>query len=61
MNRAVTRAARAMATATKRAMATNGNNRDNGYGEEGGGCLRAATRGVAQRTRPLALRLERVG
>jgi hypothetical protein len=55
------RAARAMAMATKRVMATNGNNIDNGYSKEGGGRLMAATMGTAQRTHPLALRLERGG
>ncbi len=55
------RAARAMVTATKRAMATNGNNKGNGYGKEGDGRLMAATMGTARRTGPLALRLERGG
>jgi hypothetical protein len=45
----------------KRAMATDGNNRGNGYGKEGGGHLTAATMGTAQRTGPLALQLERGG
>jgi hypothetical protein len=49
------RAARAMATATKRAMVTDGDNTDNGYCEEGDGHLTAVTRGTAQRTRPLML------
>jgi hypothetical protein len=48
-----------MATATKRVMATNGNNTGNGYGKEGGRRLMAATMGMAGRTHPLALRLER--
>ncbi len=51
--RAIARAARAMAMATKRAMVTGGNNKDNDYGKEGGGRLSAATRGTAQRTRLL--------
>jgi hypothetical protein len=55
------RAARAMARATKRVMVTDGNNTGNGYGEEGGGCSTAAMMGMAQRTHPLALRLERGG
>jgi hypothetical protein len=56
-----------MAMATKRAMVTNGNGNtmDNGHGEEGGGCSTVATmlmgKGTAQRTRPLALQLERRG
>ncbi len=59
--RAMARAARAMVTAMKRAMATNGDNTGNGYGEEGGRCSMAAMMGTAQRTGPLALRLERGG
>jgi hypothetical protein len=47
--------------ATKRAMATNGNNMGNGYGKEGGGRSTSGTMGTAQRTRPLALQLERGG
>ncbi len=54
-----------MATATKRAMATNSNNTGNGYSKE---CGRQAMRAtiaigmrVAQRTQPLALQLERGG
>jgi hypothetical protein len=43
------RAARAMATATKIAIATNGDNLDDGYGKEGGGHLTAAIMGMAQR------------
>jgi hypothetical protein len=50
-----------MSTATKRVMATNGDNTGNGYGKEGGGRSTAATMGTAQRTHPLALRLERGG
>jgi hypothetical protein len=61
MKRAMARVARVMAMATKRAMATNGNNTDNGYCEEGDGRLTAATRGTARRTQPLALQLEGVG
>ncbi len=61
----MTRAARVMATATKRAMATGGDNRGNGYGKEGGGQATAATMamgmGTAQRSQPLALWLERGG
>ncbi len=52
---------RAMPMATKRAMATGGNNTGNGYGKEGGGRSTAATMGTARRTHPLALRLERGG
>jgi hypothetical protein len=61
MKRVKARAARAMATATKRVMATNCDNTGNGYGEEGGGRLTAATMGTAQRTHLLVLRLERGG
>jgi hypothetical protein len=50
-----------MATEMKRVMATNDNNTGNGYIKEGGGRLMAATMGTAQRTHPLALRLERGG
>jgi hypothetical protein len=51
---------RVILTATKRVMATDGDNTGNGYGEEGGGrSTAAATMGTAQRTHPLALRLER--
>ncbi len=53
------RAARAMSTTTKRAMATNGNNTGLGYGEEAGGQASAATMamemGTAQRKSPLTL------
>ncbi len=59
--RAMARAARAMVTATKRAMATNNNNTGNGYSEEDEGHLMAAMMGMAQRTQPLALQLERGG
>ncbi len=59
------RVARAMAMATKRAMATNGNNTGNGYGKEASGQAMVATmamgRGTVQRTLPLMLRLERGG
>jgi hypothetical protein len=41
MKRAMARAATAMATVTKRAMATNDNNTGNGYGEENDGCSMA--------------------
>jgi hypothetical protein len=67
LNRAMMRAARAiaMAMATKREMTTDSNNTDNGDGEEGGEQAKAATmamgRGAAQRTWPLTLRLERGG
>jgi hypothetical protein len=53
--RAMARAARAMAMATKRVMATNSDNTGNGYGKEGGGRLAAMTTGTARRTHPLAL------
>ncbi len=56
---------RAMATATKRALATNHNNMGNGYSKEGGGPLMAVVMamgmGTAQRTWPLVLQLERGG
>jgi hypothetical protein len=45
--------------ATKRAMARAATG--NGYGKEGGGRSMAATMGAAQRTRPLALQMERGG
>jgi hypothetical protein len=61
MKRAMARVARAMVTATKRVMATNGDNTCNGYGKEGGGRLMAATMGMVQRSHLLALRLERGG
>ncbi len=41
--RVMARVARAMALATKRVMATNGDNRGNGYGKEGGGHSTAST------------------
>jgi hypothetical protein len=63
MKRVIVRAARAMAMATKRAMATDNNNTGNGYGKEGGRRLMVATilmgMMMVQRTWPLALRLER--
>jgi hypothetical protein len=53
------RVAREMATVTKRAMATDGNNLGNGYGKEAGGQGRAATMaigvGTVQRTWQLTL------
>ncbi len=63
------RAARAMAmaTATKRAMATYGDNAGNGYGEEASGRATAATMamgtgmGTVRRTWLLTLQLERGG
>ncbi len=61
------RAARAivMATATKRAMATGGDNTGNGYGEEASEQAMVATMamgmGTARRTWPLTLQLERGG
>jgi hypothetical protein len=61
MEWAMARAARAMATATKRAMATDGDNTGHGYGEEDDGRSMATTMGTARRTRPLALRLDRGG
>jgi hypothetical protein len=55
----------AMATATKRAMATEGDNMGSGNSKESGRQVMAATmamgRGTAQRTWPLTLRLERGG
>jgi hypothetical protein len=57
----MTRAARAMPMATKRVIATNGDSTGNGYGKEGGGRSTVMTMGTAQRTHPLALRLERGG
>jgi hypothetical protein len=53
--RAMASAAREMATATKRVMATDGNNTGNGYSKEGEGCLTAAMIRIGGRTRPLAL------
>jgi hypothetical protein len=61
MKRAMARAARAMAMATKRAMETNSDNTGNGYGKEGDGHLTAAAMGTARITRPLALHMERGG
>ncbi len=61
------RAARAiaMATVTKRPMATDGNNTGDGYGKEASGQAMVATMamgmGTAQRTWPLMLLLERGG
>ncbi len=61
------RAARVMAmvTVTKRVMATDGDNTGNGDGKDGGERATAATmamgRGMARRTWPLTLRLERGG
>ena len=59
------RVARAMAMATKRAMATDGDNMGNGYGKEASGQATVATMamgmGTAQRTWPLTLQLERGG
>jgi hypothetical protein len=57
--RAMTRAARAMVTATKRAMATDGNHMGNRFGKEGGRHSTAVTMGMAQRTRQLGLQLGR--
>jgi hypothetical protein len=58
------RASRAMVLATKRAM-TNSNNMGNGYGKEGGERVTVATMairmGMAIRTWPLVLQLERGG
>jgi hypothetical protein len=52
-----------MAMATKRAMASDGNNTGNGFRKEGGRQATAATMamgmGTAQRTRPLVLQPER--
>ncbi len=52
--RVMVRVARAMATATKRVMATNNDNTGNGYSKEAGGQATAATMamgmGTAQRT-----------
>jgi hypothetical protein len=47
MERVMARAARAMTTAMKRAMATNNNNTGNGYGEEDDRPLMASTMGMA--------------
>ncbi len=53
------RVARVMAMATKRAIATDGNNMGNGYGKEASGQATVATMaigmGTAQRTWPLML------
>jgi hypothetical protein len=55
----------AMATATKRAIATNGNNTGNSYGKEASGQATVATMGMGmgtvQRTWLLMLQLERGG
>jgi hypothetical protein len=59
--RAMARGARAMATATKRGMATNGDNTGNGHGKECGRGSTAAVMGWHKRTQPLALHLERGG
>jgi hypothetical protein len=63
--RAMARVARATAMATKRAIATNGNNTGNCYGKEAGGQATAATMvmgmATAQRTWLLMLQLERGG
>jgi hypothetical protein len=52
-----------MATVTKRAIATNGDNTGNGYGKEGGGRATVVTMtmgmGMAQRTCLLMLQPER--
>jgi hypothetical protein len=57
------RVAGAMATATKRVMATNGDNLGNGYGKMADGQATAATTamgmGTTQRTWPLMLQLDR--
>jgi hypothetical protein len=57
------RAAMAMATPTKRVMATDGNNTGNGYDEEAGRQAMAVTTamgmGTVQRTWLLVLQLER--
>jgi hypothetical protein len=56
-------AARAMATVTKRAMVTYGDNMGDGYGEEAGRQATVATMamgmGTARKTRPLMLQLKR--
>jgi hypothetical protein len=52
---------RAMPKATKRVMATDGDSTGNGYGKEGGGHSTMVMMGMAQRTHPLALQLERGG
>jgi hypothetical protein len=49
----------AMTMATKRAMATDGDNMGNCYSKEGGGRLTVVTMETVQTTRPLALQLER--
>jgi hypothetical protein len=57
------KAARVMATARKRAIATNSNNMGNCYNKEAGGQATAAAMGMGmgmvQRTWPLTLGLER--
>ncbi len=50
---------RLMATTTKKAMATDGDNTGNGYGKVSGGRLTAAAMGMAQRKLHLMLQLER--
>ncbi len=59
--RVVARVASAMAMAMKRAMVTNDDTTDNGHSKEDGRRLTVATMGMAHRTQPLALRLERGG
>jgi hypothetical protein len=60
MKRVMARAARVMATATKRAMVTNGDNMGNCYGQESGRHLTAATIAMGLVT-ALLLQLERGG
>jgi hypothetical protein len=63
--RAMARVARAIATATKGALETNGNNTGDGYGKEGSGHLTAGTMamgmGMVRRKWLLAPQLERGG
>jgi hypothetical protein len=55
------RAARAILTGMKRAIATDGDNTGNGYSKEGDEHSMAVTMGTAQRTWLLAIQLEREG
>jgi hypothetical protein len=63
--RAMTREKRAMAMATKRVVAKNGDNAGNGYGKEGGEQATAVTialeMGTAQRIWSIVLQLARGG
>jgi hypothetical protein len=62
MKRAIVWATKkAIAMAMKRVLATDGDNTGDGFSREGGGCSTAAMMEMVQRTRLLALPLEREG